>query len=156
MRSDLPGAHEWPVLYHSTNGDRHLRTDESIIHDALEGQRVTTLAQLHELRSELNGIIADTVDTNADDEHDPEGPTIAYERARVAALLAEAQSHLGDLNEALERLDSGDYSICETCNRTIPTARLEALPACRTCIECAVVRRPAFPEASGRKGKEVG
>ena len=127
-----------------TSRDRHLpSTNESAIRYALEGERATALARLHELRGELNAVIADAVDANADDEHDPEGPTIAYERARVTSLLAEAQSYLGDLNEALARLESGDYSICEACGRTIPTERLEALPACRTCIECAVARRPA-------------
>jgi DnaK suppressor protein len=125
--------------------DRELpRTDESIIRDSLEGEGVTALARLQTLHAELNGIIADTADTNADDEHDPEGPTIAYERARATALLADARSHLDDLNLALVRFDSGIYSICETCRLAIPAERLEALPTCRTCIECAVVRRPAF------------
>lgn len=125
--------------------DRQLpRTDESILRDCLEGERVTALARLQTLHAELHGIIADTADANADDEHDPEGPTIAYERARAAALLADAQSHLAELNQAVVRLDSGNYSICESCCRTIPTERLEAIPACRTCIECAVIRRPAL------------
>ena len=120
------------------------------IRDALEEERKKALARIHELHSELDGIIADVVDTNADDEHDPEGPTIAYERARVIALLAKAQSHLGDLNEALARLESGDYSICETCGRTIPTERLRALPACRTCIECAIGRSASIKGTSDR------
>jgi RNA polymerase-binding transcription factor DksA len=138
MTSD--GTLDW-----QTNRDRHPpRIDESVIREALEGERVTALARLQALHAELDRLIADAVDTNADDEHDPEGPTIAYERARVTALLADARSHLGDLNEALVRLDNGDYSICERCRRTIPTERLEALPACRTCIECAVVRRAAL------------
>jgi RNA polymerase-binding transcription factor DksA len=90
------------------------------------------------LDAELNGIISDAVDANGDDEHDPEGSTIGYERARVTALLADARLHLGDLDEALARLDSGNYAICETCGGNIPTERLEALPGCRTCVECAV------------------
>ena len=93
MRSDRPSTHEWPVPDRRTNRDRHLsRTDESIIRDALEEKRITALARLQALHAELNRLIADSVDTNADDEHDPEGPTIAYERARVTALLADAQS----------------------------------------------------------------
>jgi|SRR5580692_8516186 DnaK suppressor protein len=145
MRPDLPSTHEWPVPDRPTSRDRHLsRTDESIIRNALEGERATALARLQALHAELNGIIADAVDANGDDEHDPEGPTIAFERARVTALLADAHSYLGDLNEALVRLDSGNYSICETCSRAIPNERLETLPACRTCVECAVVRRPAL------------
>jgi DnaK suppressor protein len=116
----------------------------SIIRDALEGERSKALARLQSLRAELKRLIADAVDTNADDEHDPEGPTIAYERARVTALLDDAQSSVGDLDEALVRLDGGSYSICESCRRTIPSERLDALPACRTCVECAAVRRPAL------------
>jgi DnaK suppressor protein len=114
--------------------------EESVIRDTLERERATALARVQALNAELNGIISDGVGTNADDEHDPEGSTIAYERARVAALLADAQSYLSDLDRALVRLVDGSYSICEKCRRTIPAERLEALPACRTCIECAVVR----------------
>ena len=115
--------------------------EEPVTRDALELERTMTLGRVQALNAELNGIIADAVDTNADDEHDPEGSTIAYERARFTALLADAQSHLNDLDRALVRLADGNYSICEKCQRTIPPERLEALPACRTCIECAAVRR---------------
>jgi DnaK suppressor protein len=120
------------------------RTDESILRGSLERERVAALIRLQTLHAELDGIIADTADSNADDEHDPEGPTIAYERARATALLADAQSHVADLNQALVRFDSGSYSICESCCRTIPKERLEAIPASRTCIECVVARRPAL------------
>lgn len=145
MRPDLPSTHEWVDPDRRRSRDRHLpRAAESIIRNALEGERVTALARLQSLHAELNGIIADAVDANGDDEHDPEGPTIAFERARVTTLLADTNSHLGDLNEAFVRLDAGNYSICETCRRAIPKERLETLPACRTCVECAVVRRPAL------------
>jgi DnaK suppressor protein len=117
------------------------RMEESVIRDTLERERAAALARVQALSAELNGIIADAVYSNADDEHDPEGSTIAYERARVTGLLADAQSHLDDLDSALMRLIDGSYSICEECYGTIPAERLEALPACRTCIECAVVRR---------------
>jgi DnaK suppressor protein len=117
------------------------RMEESVIGDPLEGERATAVARVQALNAELNGIIAVAVDTNADDEHDPEGSTIAHERARSTALLADAQSHLNDLDRALVRLADGNYSTCEKCQRTIPAERLEALPACRTCIECAGSRR---------------
>lgn len=143
MRPDLHGACEWCDSSHRTARRRPL-PDESNIRDALKGERAATLARLHALDAELNGTMADAVDANGDDEHDPEGSTIAYERARVTALLAGVRSHLGDLNEALMRLDNRTYSICESCRRPIPTERLEALPACRTCIECAADRRVAL------------
>jgi RNA polymerase-binding transcription factor DksA len=91
------------------------------------------------LGAELDGMIADAVDTNADDEHDPEGSTVAYERAQVTALLAEARSRLGEADQALSRLAEGRYATCEACGGIIPAERLAALPATRTCVGCAAV-----------------
>jgi RNA polymerase-binding transcription factor DksA len=89
--------------------------------------------------AELDGIIADAVDTNGDDEHDPEGSTVAYERAQVTALLAEARSRVRGVDEALSRLANGSYATCEACGGPIPPERLAALPATRTCVGCAAV-----------------
>ena len=75
-------------------------------------------------------------DVATDDEHDPEGATIAFERARVGALLEQAQRHLVDIDDALTRLDEGRYGICERCGASISPARLEARPVARTCIAC--------------------
>ena len=40
------------------------------------------------------------------------------------------------VEEALDRLDSGDYGTCLCCERPIPTKRLRALPWARYCVEC--------------------
>lgn len=40
------------------------------------------------------------------------------------------------VNEALDRLDSGDYGICLACEEPIPPKRLSALPWARYCIPC--------------------
>ena len=39
-------------------------------------------------------------------------------------------------DEALDRLDSGDYGICLSCEEPIPVKRLRALPWARYCIPC--------------------
>ena len=72
-----------------------------------------------------------------DDEHDPEGATIAFERAQLAGLLESAGDHLASLDDALDRLREGRYGTCEVCGRPIDPARLAARPAARTCITCA-------------------
>ncbi|MET7718880.1 TraR/DksA C4-type zinc finger protein [Streptomyces sp. NPDC005407] len=75
-----------------------------------------------------------------DDEHDPEGSSTAFERAHVAALLAQTRDHLADLDRALERLERGDYGRCEGCGEPIPAERLEVRPAASTCVRCAAAR----------------
>ena len=82
-------------------------------------------------------IVAAARDANADDEHDPEGATIAFEREQLSALLAHARRRVDDLRSALERSTSGAYGRCEGCGEPIGAARLEARPAARTCIACA-------------------
>lgn len=75
--------------------------------------------------------------SNGDDEHDPEGATIAYEREQVTALLHQARRTRAELEDALARLDQGTYGVCETCGEPIPAGRLEARPGARTCLACA-------------------
>lgn len=40
------------------------------------------------------------------------------------------------VNEALDRLRSGDYGVCQACEEPIPAKRLRALPWARYCITC--------------------
>jgi DnaK suppressor protein len=111
--------------------------DESAIRDLLNVERAATLARIRAIRGDLDAIVAASDDANIDDEHDPEGSTIAYERAQTAALLAGAQSNLEDLDFALARLSAGSYSVCEQCHSQISAERLAALPAAKTCFHCA-------------------
>lgn len=71
-----------------------------------------------------------------DDEHDPDGTT-AYERAQVTSLSAATRARLRELDRALAAIDGQGYGTCERCGRPIGLARLQALPATRTCVTCA-------------------
>jgi RNA polymerase-binding transcription factor DksA len=75
--------------------------------------------------------------SNADDEHDPEGTTLAFERTQTAALLAQSQSRLDDVDRALRQHEQGAYGICQKCGEAIPAERLEARPTAQTCVRCA-------------------
>jgi DnaK suppressor protein len=44
---------------------------------------------------------------------------------------------LREVDEALSRIQEGDYGICENCEEPIDPARLEAVPETRLCIACA-------------------
>ena len=100
-----------------------------------------TAAHVGELERQHAEIVAASRDANADDEHDPEGATIAFEREQVAALLAQARRSGDDLRSALDRVAQGTYGRCEACGRPIGAGRLDARPTARTCIACAGRRR---------------
>jgi len=110
---------------------------DTAIRAALDAERAATLDRMAALRRDFDGIVDSSALVGADDEHDPEGATIAFERAQLAALLDQAQSHLAELDQALGRLSEGRYGRCERCGQPIAPARLAARPAARTCITCA-------------------
>lgn len=89
------------------------------------------------LEHDLRDLFEASRSSNADDEHDPEGATIAFERAQLIATLNATRQHVADLSAALQRLDAGTYGRCERCSRPIPAARLAARPTALTCIACA-------------------
>ncbi|WP_245753599.1 TraR/DksA family transcriptional regulator [Geodermatophilus ruber] len=105
--------------------------------DPLAAEEAAARAQIEALTREFDEVVAASRQSNADDEHDPEGATIAFERQQVAALLDSARRRLGDVEAALVRRDEGRYGVCETCGRPIAPERLAARPAARTCIVCA-------------------
>jgi DnaK suppressor protein len=105
--------------------------------DELARARVETLAQIDALVREFDQVVDASRQSNADDEHDPEGATIAFERQQVAALLDSARRRLADVDDALARVEAGEYGTCATCRRPIAPERLAARPSARTCIACA-------------------
>jgi DnaK suppressor protein len=105
--------------------------------ERLERDRQDTLRRLAGLTAAFDEVVAASKDTNADDEHDPEGATIAFERSQVEALVRQARAHLAEIDAAEARLASGTYGVCERCGQPIAEARLEARPTARTCIDCA-------------------
>ncbi len=105
--------------------------------EPLLAERDAVLAQVEALTREFDGIVAASRASNADDEHDPEGATIAFERQQLAALLERAHRRLADVDAAVAAWEAGTYGRCETCGRPIAPERLAARPTARTCIDCA-------------------
>lgn len=99
--------------------------------------RAATQAQLTELTAELHRLVTASAMSNLDDEHDPEGATVGFERAQLSALLDRAHQQLLELDAAERRLAAGAYGRCERCGESIGDERLGALPAARLCVRCA-------------------
>ena len=95
------------------------------------------MARLAGLTGDFASIVEASRDSNADDEHDPEGATIAFERSQVSSLVEQARAHLAEVTAAEQRLRDGTYRVCEACRGPIGAGRLEARPVARTCVDCA-------------------
>jgi RNA polymerase-binding transcription factor DksA len=104
---------------------------------ALVAARERALARLASLEREFGGIVDAARGVGADDEHDPEGATLAFERQHVAALADAARGDLAEIQAALARLADGSYGNCQVCGARISAGRLAARPAARTCVGCA-------------------
>src|ERR1700733_12976971 len=107
------------------------------IRAVLLGAEEQVTAGLAALERDFRSSVAAADTANTDDEHDPEGATIAFERQHVAALIATAREQLGELGDALARLDEGSYGSCVRCGQDIGPERLAVRPAASLCIGCA-------------------
>ena len=66
-----------------------------------------------------------------------EGTSMAIDRMAQVAVHDRLQLTRAHVVRALEKLDDGSYGLCDVCGRTIPEARLEALPWAVLCVEDA-------------------
>ncbi len=109
--------------------------------DLLAAERTSTQARLEALQRDFESILSSSASAaGADDEHDPEGSSTAFDRQHVAALLDQARGQLAEIDRAVQRLDEGTYGRCEHCGRPIGSGRLAVRPAAATCIACASKR----------------
>lgn len=140
-KSGLVGnAHQGgTTAQHETAGTQRWQSHgpevEMTISTPLSQLRSETFESIADLEIELATLMASGGGT--DDEHDPDGSTLAYERSRASSLLAQARRSLEEIDTATERLRTGNYGLCDKCGARIAAERLAALPATAQCVTCA-------------------
>jgi DnaK suppressor protein len=103
----------------------------------LAGDREQTRLIIERSIEELDAFVSARNDAPTDDEHDPEGPTLAFERSQASAMLRQSEQHLKDIDAALLRMDEGRYGLCTSCGNEIALGRLQVRPQASLCIRCA-------------------
>ena len=94
----------------------------------VEAEQERTARQIASLEGVVAAIVEGSELISTDDEHDPEGPTIAYERAQATALLRQARADLDALVISRRQLELGRQVVCAACGRDITLA---TSPRCR-------------------------
>jgi len=102
------------------------------------GPRAVLAAERERLTSELAAL---GVDRGTFDEGFADSGQVTAERGEVDALAGSLRETLGDIDNALEKIDKGTYGTCERCGEPVGEDRLAAMPAARLCIQCASARR---------------
>lgn len=69
------------------------------------------------------------------DQHPADIATETFEREKDTALLTTLRARQGEIDAALQRVEAGEYGLCEACGGPIGDERLEAFPMARYCIE---------------------
>ena len=65
---------------------------------------------------------------------------MATDRDILVQQLNMNSQKITDVREALERLKTGAYGVCEDCDEQISPRRLHAIPWARVCVKCQELR----------------
>ena len=79
---------------------------------------------------------AENNEASAVGQHQADAGSDAYEKDFALSLLSQEQDALYEIEEALKRIETGTYGVCEMSNKVIPHPRLEAIPFARFTVEC--------------------
>jgi DnaK suppressor protein len=60
----------------------------------------------------------------------------AYTKELLVSMSDNDRQLLNSIDEALVRIEDGDYGKCVRCGEALPEKRLEAVPWARHCIRC--------------------
>jgi RNA polymerase-binding transcription factor DksA len=103
----------------------------------LRHQRDSTEIELNRLADSLRNVREARSDGSADDEHDPDGPTLSSDWSRIVGVHREFREKVVAIDRALARIADGSFGMCVRCGKAIGSARLLALPTAEVCIDCA-------------------
>ena len=121
-------------------------------------QRTRLLDLKDSLMDSVSGMANDQIRARAEGSessafgmHQADAGSDAYDRDFALSLLSKEQDALYEIEEALKRLDNGQYGTCEMCGKSIPQSRLEALPFARYTIDCQGEYEREPSSANGRR-----
>lgn len=97
----------------------------------LYAQRNEILETLAGKNEQLRSLVQDV---DSGDDVDIASDTI--DRTLLNSLGQADAARLSAIERAIERIERGTYGACLSCGKSIPEARLEAIPYAALCVEC--------------------
>lgn len=125
--------------------DKGNRNREQVLKGMLEERRTQIHSKLKTLRETLPAEASEVTDAEEQSVND-------FVRDVELALIEMTSETLGQIDQALQRLEAGTYGACAQCGTEIAEARLKAVPfatLCRSCQEAQESRQAEERERSG-------
>lgn len=127
---------------------RYVRPEKVAKLTAFEKKQQRRLLELRDqITDMIHGIQNDTIrkggegsEASGSGMHQGDAGSDAYDRDFALTMLSQEANALGEIEEALHRLELGTYGICEESGQKIPQPRLEAMPFARLTVECQAAK----------------
>ncbi len=113
--------------------------------EELAAFRAMLQKQLELVQGNLNALAGDnlklspmesTGDISSHSTHMADHGTDNFDRELALSLASSRQDSLYDIEDAIRRIDDGEYGACEACSKPIERPRLKALPFAKKCLAC--------------------
>ncbi len=109
----------------------------------LEKQKQRLVELRDDILEQMQGIAQDSLRVRPEGSeasgfgmHQADAGTEAYDKDFALSLLSQEQDALYEVEEAIKRIQTGSYGVCEMSGKPIPLQRLEAVPHARFSVEC--------------------
>jgi len=93
-------------------------------------------AQLEDLLREAGKTVAEMSDEKTNFPDPTDRASLESDRNFELRIRDRERKLINKIREALERIDEGEFGICESCEEEIGEARLKARPVTTLCIDC--------------------
>jgi len=104
----------------------------------LEEERERLQELVREYEHELEEArLSESSSDRSPDPGNAEASSTKLEYAKELSLEQNTLDLLSKVEWALAQMGEGKYGICESCGKSIPLARLDALPYATLCVDCA-------------------
>lgn len=106
-------------------------------------ERRATLNTLDNMEeNQFNTNLKDEVDElSVYDNHPADIGTETYQMELNFALENHEKEALRNIHDALEKIEKGNYGMCEICGKNIKEERLKVAPSAKFCLECSEERQ---------------
>ncbi|MFQ5523173.1 MAG: TraR/DksA family transcriptional regulator [Acidimicrobiia bacterium] len=107
--------------------------DITKVEKSLREERDRLVHQLHELGADETGELRSDLDFGGSF---ADAAAVTAERTEILGLVETLKAQLDAIDHALERIEAGNYGVCEVCGQEIGEDRLAFRPESVLCVDC--------------------